>query len=242
MLLAWPLLAGADAARIYAASSLAGALEEIAADWRRAGRAPPRLVYAGSATLARQLEAGAPADLFVSADPAWMDRLGARIEPGSRVDLLGNALVLVVPRRAAAQGANASAPLSRRFGGKLCTGEPGVVPLGSYAREALQALGEWEAVRPRLVGVEDARAALAFVERGHCGAGIVYATDARASTRVEVLVAFAPGTHRAIVYPVALMRGAGREGRAFHAHLTRSHEAAATFARHGFRVLATAPQ
>ena len=238
MLLAWPLLAGADAARIYAASSLAGALEEIAADWRRAGRAPPRLVYAGSLRGAQY----DPSGLFVSADPAWMDRLGARIEPGSRVDLLGNALVLVVPRRAAAQGANASAPLSRRFGGKLCTGEPGVVPLGSYAREALQALGEWEAVRPRLVGVEDARAALAFVERGHCGAGIVYATDARASTRVEVLVAFAPGTHRAIVYPVALMRGAGREGRAFHAHLTRSHEAAATFARHGFRVLATAPQ
>jgi molybdate transport system substrate-binding protein len=231
--------APAAPARVYAASSLTVALTEIAALWQRAEHPSPVLVFAGSATLARQLRAGAPADIYVSADAAWMDELArdGRVDAATRVDLLGNALVLVAAGSASFRvDLRAGAPLARAFTGRLCTGEPGVVPLGTYAREALQWLGAWEALEPRLVGTEDARAALALVERGHCAAGIVYATDAAGSRRVHTVATFPDAAHRAIVYPVALLRGATPEGRAFFAFL-RGTTAAAVFQRHGFRVL-----
>jgi molybdate transport system substrate-binding protein len=231
--------APAAPARVYAAASLTVALTEIAALWQRAGHPAPVLVLAGSATLARQLRAGAPADIFVSADAAWMDELAGdgRVEAATRVDLLGNALVLVVAGAAPFRvDLRAGAPLARAFTGRLCTGEPGVVPLGTYAREALQWLGTWDALEPRLVGTEDARAALALVERGHCAAGIVYATDAAGSRRVHTVATFPDGSHRAIVYPIALLRGATTEGRAFFAFL-RETPATGVFQRHGFRVL-----
>lgn len=234
------LAAAAAPARVYAAASLTVALTEIAALWQRAGHPAPVLVFAGSATLARQIEAGAPADLFVSADATWMDRLAStgRVDVATRVDLLGNALVLVAPRGAGFQAElRPGAPLAQAFAGRLCTGEPGVVPAGTYAREALQWLGAWEALAPRLVGTEDVRAALALVERGHCAAGIVYATDTRASTRVDTVATFPPASHRPIVYPAALLRGATPEGRAFFDYLAGSAEAAAVFERQGFRVL-----
>jgi molybdate transport system substrate-binding protein len=226
--------------RVYAASSLAEALDDVAAAWRRAGHPAPLLVTAGSATLARQVAAGAPADVYLSADPAWMDYLGAhgRVARGSPVALLGNALVLIAPHGAGWRvDLRRGVPLAAAFRGKLCTGEPGVVPVGSYAREALQALGAWDDLESRIVGTEDARAALAFVERGHCGAGIVYATDARGTSRVEVVGTFPPGTHRRIVYDAALLRGARPAGRAFLAFLRDSREAAQAFERRGFVLL-----
>ena len=231
--------APATPARVYAAASLTVALTEIAALWQRADHPAPLLVFAGSATLARQLRAGAPADIFVSADAAWMDELArdGRVDAATRVDLLGNALVLVAAGAAPFRvELRPGFPLAQAFNGRLCTGEPGVVPLGTYAREALQWLGAWKALEPRLVRTEDARAALALVERGHCAAGIVYATDAAGSRRVHTVATFPDTAHREIVYPMALLRGATSEGRSFFAFL-REPPAAAVFRRHGFRVL-----
>jgi molybdate transport system substrate-binding protein len=232
--------APAAPARVYAAASLTVALTEIAALWQGSEHPAPLLVFAGSATLARQLRAGAPADIFVAADASWMDELASdgRVEAATRVDLLGNALVLVAARAAPFRvELRKGVALAEAFDGRLCTGEPGVVPLGTYAREALQWLGAWDALEPRLVGTEDARAALALVERGHCAAGIVYATDAAGSRRVHTVATFPDASHREIVYPIALLRGATSEGRAFFAFL-RETPAADVFRRHGFRVLA----
>lgn len=226
--------------RVFAAASLTNALDEIAVAWRKAGHPPPSLAYAGSAALARQIEAGVPADVFASADRAWMDHVEARgrLAPGTRVDLLGNTLVLIAPK-----GRRVPVRMARGFGlagafrGRLCTGEPGVVPAGTYAREALRSLGWWDALQARIVGTDDVRTALAFVERGECALGIVYATDARISRRVEVLGAFPAGTHAPIVYPFAALRGARPEARAFLRFVQASPEAAAIFRRHGFTVL-----
>ena len=232
--------APAAPARVYAAASLTLALTEIAALWQRAGHPAPVLVFASSATLARQLAAGARADVFLSADEAWMDELAndGRVDARTRSDLLGNSLVLVAPRATGWQvDLRPGAPLAQAFEGKLCTGEAGVVPLGTYAREALRWLGAWDALASRLVGAEDARAALAFVERGHCAAGIVYATDATGRPRVRTVATFPQEAHRAIVYPGALLRGASGEGRAFLAFVRESPETRAVFERLGFRVL-----
>jgi molybdate transport system substrate-binding protein len=234
------IAAPATPARVYAAASLTQALTEIARLWEREGHPAPVLVFAGSATLARQLEAGASADVFVSADAAWMDELTktGRVEAATRTDLLGNALVLVAPQAAPFRiDLRPGVPLAQAFEGRLCTGEPGVVPVGTYAQAALRWLDAWDALAPRLVGTEDVRAALALVERGHCGAGIVYATDARGSTRVTTVASFPAVSHRPIVYPAAVLRGATQEGRAFFAFVRDSRTAAAVFERVGFTTL-----
>jgi molybdate transport system substrate-binding protein len=225
--------------RVFAAASLTNALEQIATQWQRAGHPRPVLAFAASSTLAKQIEAGAPADLFASADRKWMDYLDARnrIDRGSRVEMLGNTLVLIAPK-----GHRFDAKMqpgfriADAFKGKLCTGEPDVVPVGIYAKQALEKLGWWKSLQPRVVGTDDVRTALAFVERGECGAGIVYASDARISRKVEVLAAFPANTHAPIVYPFALVKNARPEAAAFLAHL-RTPQAAAVFRRHGFSVL-----
>lgn len=229
--------------RVFAAASLAPALEEIAARWQRAGHPHPSLAFGASSTLARQIEAGAPADLFASADRAWMDHLArrGRIDPASRSDLLGNALVLVAPKgRRFAARAEPGFPIAAAFRGRLCMGVPDVVPAGIYAKQALQRLGWWRSLQGRIVGADDVRAALAFVERGECGAGIVYATDARGSDRVEVVAAFPAALHAPIVYPFATVKDGRAGARAFLAYL-RSPAAAEVFARHGFVVHPGAP-
>jgi molybdate transport system substrate-binding protein len=116
----------------------------------------------------------------------------------------------------------------------LCTGEPGVVPVGRYAQQSLQALGWWQALQGRIVGSDDVRAALAFVEQGECAAGIVYATDAAISTKVEVIAVFPSATHQPIVYPFALVRGAGAESQALLGFLTSSPAADRIFRHYGF--------
>ena len=226
--------------RIFAAASLTDALGEVALQWERRGHPPPVVSYAGSAVLARQVDAGAPADIYLSADPAWMDYLASRkrIEPGTRIDLLGNSLVMVVPRGVTSRmELRRGFAFARAFDGKLCMGDPDVVPAGTYAREALRALGYWDSIAKRVVGSDDVRAALAFVERGECGAGIVYATDAAMSDRVQVVARFPPGLHRPIVYPVALTARARPQARTFLDHLRTSSEVAEVFARYGFVVL-----
>lgn len=225
--------------RVFAAASLTNALEDIASAWAQAGHPRPRLAFAASSTLARQIEAGAPADVFASADQAWMDYLDkrGRLQPGTRQDLAGNALVMIVPRgRRFPVQMRAGFDLPGAFAGKLCTGEPGVVPVGSYARDALRHMGWWEALRARVVGADDVRTALAFVERGECALGIVYATDARISDKVEVVATFPAAAHAPIVYPFAAVKGARPEAAAFLRYLRTSPAAAAILRRHGFRL------
>ena len=222
--------------RVFAAASLTNALEELATQWQAGGHPKPVLAFGASSTLAKQVEAGAPADLFASADSKWMDHVekAGRIQVGSRVDLLGNTLVLIAPRgRTFKAHMRAGFDFARAFDGKLCTGEPGVVPVGIYAKEALTSLGWWAPLQGRIVGTDDVRTALAFVERGECGAGIVYATDARISDKVDVVATFPASNHAPIVYPFAVTKAARPQALAFLAYL-RSPAASQVFRRYGF--------
>lgn len=247
-LLGLPLvLTRIDAARAaapvmaFAAASLADALAALAGEWTARGNPLPRFSFAASSALARQIEQGAPADLFMSADEPWMDYLQQRglIVAATRTSPLGNALVLIAPAAgdarplALAKGAD----LARLLGptGRLAVGDPAHVPAGRYARAALEWLGAWPAVAPRLAPAENVRAALLLVERGEAPAGIVYATDAAASPAVRVLATFPAESHTPITYPFALLRRAADNAgaRALLAFLA-GPEAAPTWARFGF--------
>jgi molybdate transport system substrate-binding protein len=225
--------------RVYAAASLTNALGDIATQWRKAGHPAPTLVFGASSTLARQIEAGAPADLYASADVSWMDYLDSRdrIIQSSRINLLGNELVLIVPKGHRFPVTMAAGfDLSGAFSGKLCTGEPGVVPVGLYAQQGLEAFGWWTPLHGRIVGTDDVRTALVFVERGECPAGIVYATDAAISDRVEILAPFPASSHKPILYPFAVIKGAHPEAQALLDYLTSSPDAAVVFAHYGFHL------
>ncbi len=228
-----------ERARVFAAASLTNALTDLARDWQRAGHPAPALDFASSGTLARQIDAGAPAALFASADLRWLDYLDSRgrIDHASRRNLLGTDLVLIAPAGSTLQvDMRRSFPIGSAFSGKLCTGEPGTVPAGIYARQALERLGWWPALEHRIVGTEDVRNTLAFVERGECALGIVYATDASISRTVRVVARFPADSHAPIVYPFALVNGARAEAAALLRFLC-SPEAAAVFQRYGFAPL-----
>ncbi len=226
--------------RVFAAASLTNAMNDISVQWQKQNHPAPGIAYGASSALAKQIEAGAPADIFASADLSWMDYLNDRskIEKGTAVNLLGNDLVLIVPkgRRFPVEMKN-DFKIADAFKGKLCTGEPGVVPVGIYAKQSLEQLGWWSQLSGRIVGTDDVRTALAFVERGECPLGVVYATDAAISSKVEVLERFPDATHKPIVYPFALVSGARPEAKAFMTYLSTSPEAAATFKQYGFVLL-----
>jgi molybdate transport system substrate-binding protein len=226
--------------RVFAAASLTNAMNDVSARWEADGHAKPSLAFGGSSMLAKQIEAGAPADLFASADLSWMDYLDQKglIDRSSRVNLLGNELVLIAPRgRSFPVEMKQGFDIAGAFSGKLCTGEPGVVPVGIYARQALESLKWWTSLESRIVGTEDVRAAMAFVERGECPVGVVYATDAAVSTKVEVIAKFPDETHKPIVYPFATVKGGRTEARAFLDYMRQAPEAAEIFRRHGFVLL-----
>ena len=238
-LFAWASVRAEEPVRVFAAASLTNALNEIGAQWQRAGHPQPSLAFGASSVLAKQVEAGAPADVYASADLKWMDYLDqrGRIAGGTRTNLLGNTLVLIAPRgRRFAVTMQPGFDLANAFKGKLCTGEPGVVPVGIYAQQSLEKLGWWQPLQGRIVGTDDVRTALAFVERGECGAGIVYATDARISDKVDVVAQFPADMHAAIVYPFAAVKNARPQARAFLQYL-RKPDAVAIFRRHGFTLL-----
>lgn len=227
--------------RVAAAASLTDALTEIARDYRLQRGVTVLPSFAGSGALARQIQSGAPADLFISADSQWMDALQAsgHVDALSRRDLLGNRLVLIAPRGQKPPRPLRLVPgpaLTAAFRGRLCTGDPGSVPVGRYARAALMNLSLWDEVKGRLVASEDVRGALAFVARGECPLGIVYASDARASSRVVVLATFPAGSHPPVTYPAALLRTASPATASFLAYLA-SPAAQAVFRRHGFTPL-----
>jgi molybdate transport system substrate-binding protein len=197
---------------IFAAASLRTALDEVMARCEVDTGVSIRASYAASSALARQIEAGAPADVFISADQDWMNDVAAKggIRTDTRVDLLGNALVLVAPASApvSLQGALQIAPgfdlAGALGGGRLAVANPDVVPAGKYARAALESLGVWSSVASRLAPAEDVRAALLLVSRAEAPLGIVYRTDAAADPGVVVVDAFPSVTHPPIVYPAAL--------------------------------------
>lgn len=226
---------------VYAAASLKNALDEIAAGWQAQTGTTVTLIYAASSAAAKQIAAGAPADVFLSADLAWMDHLDthALIEPRSRVDLLGNRLVLIAPRGRGVRARIAPGfALARLLGeGRLALGDPAAVPAGRYARAALESLGVWAPVEARIAPAENVRAALLFVSRGEAPFGIVYRTDAAADPGVEIVDTFPEASHPPIVYPIARLAASRHPGaRAFIAHL-RTDAARRVFERHGFRVL-----
>ena len=232
----------AAAALLFAAASTTTAMEEVMDVFARRGLGTVRASFAGSSALAQQISNGAPADIFVSANSQWMDFLSRQkaIVATSRVDLLGNRLVLVVPDAAPLASRTASAfPLARALGdGRLAIGDPDHVPAGIYARAALMNLGVWDTVAARLAPMADVRAALALVERGEAAAGVVYATDARVARGVRVVGLLPADSHPPIVYPAAIVAGRDRPpARRFLEFLT-SPLAAAIFARHGFAAVA----
>ena len=243
--LALPRLVRAQPAlTVFAAASLADALRELSAAWQGRGNAAPRISLAASSTLARQIEQGAPADLFLSADEPWMDYLQQRglILPASRRARLGNVLVLVTPEAAAAPpvtlapGMALVALLGPRD--RLAVADPAHVPAGRYAEAALRWRGQWEVLAPRLARAENVRAALLLVERGEAPLGIVYATDAAASRGVRLLARFPPESHPPVRYPFALTRRA-EDNAAARALLDflAGPEAAPVWRRHGFGLL-----
>lgn len=225
---------------VFAAASLADALREIDALWTASGHPAPRLSLASSGTLARQIEAGAPADVFLSADTKWMDSLAAAhaILPGTRTAVVRNSLVLVEPAAQARPVAiRPGFPLAALLGphGRLSVGNTNSVPAGIYAAEALHALGVWDAVRDRLAPAADVRAALLQVERGAAPAGIVYRSDAHGDPAVAIVGTFPEGSHTPILYPGAVLARSGdaTAARAYLA-LLRSPAAQAVFRRDDF--------
>jgi molybdate transport system substrate-binding protein len=250
--LLWGLLAaamaggGASAAEprkplvVFAAASLTDALQRIADDYTRATGVVVRLSFAASSALARQIESGADADVFLSADQQWMDYLEerGRIRKETRRDLLGNRLVLVAPATSSIElRIGPHFPLRAALKGeRLATGDPDSVPAGRYAKAALTSLGVWEDVADRLVGAENVRSALAFVARGEVPLGIVYETDARVDKKVRVVDVFPATSHPPITYPVAATQSASTGSLGFLAYLS-GPAAQATFERLGFTVL-----
>jgi molybdate transport system substrate-binding protein len=243
------LAAGGDAAAagsasvpllVFAAASLTDVLEEVDRAFTARTHIEVRASYAASSVLAKQIEAGAPADVFFSADLAWVDYVEKRglVKAGSRRDLLSNSLVLIAP---------ADSPVRLRIaprfdlvgalgGGRLATGDPDSVPVGKYARAALTQLGVWDGVAARLVRAENVRAALEYVARGEAALGSVYRTDAQAEKRVRIVDTFPADTHPPITYPAVVTAGARAQAPQFVEFLA-SAEARQIFTRYGFTPL-----
>ncbi len=225
---------------VYAAASLATALREVT---RLLPDNPVRLSFASSSSLAKQIAAGAPADIYFSASAQWMDYLQARelIAADTRSDLLANRLVVIAPEHHVFEvEGDPSFDFAGAFIGRLAVGDPSHVPVGMYARQSLENLDWFTSLADRLAPAPHARAALVYVERGECAAGIVYATDAAISTKVEILVTLPANTHQPIIYPLAAI--IGRDGplvRRLRRHY-QSPRAAAVFRRHGFLTVAQA--
>lgn len=231
----------AEPTLVLAAASLQESMNAAADAYAAKGHARPVISFAASSALARQIESGADADLFVSADAAWMDSVAqaGRIRTDTRRDLIGNALVLIAPAAGPERVGLRAGDIDRALGsGRLAMADPDSVPAGRYGKAALRSLGLWDGLTGRIARAENVRAALALVERGEAPLGIVYATDARASRRVRVVADFPAASHPPIVYPVALLGTADGEADDFYRFLL-SDEAKAIFAAHGF---SAAPQ
>lgn len=242
-----PAWAGTETITVFAAASTTNALTDIAALYEKAHPVKIRLSFASSSTLAKQIENGAPADVFLSANPKWMNYLAEKgiIVTESRRDLLGNSLVLIVPGDSPIDGlqVDAGLDLAGILGeGRLSMGDPDHVPAGMYGKNAMQQLGLWDVIADRVARAKDVRAALVLVERGECPLGQVYATDAAISDKVRVAGVFPGDSHPPIVYPAALVKqgtgtqaAPGPEALSF-LNFLQSEPAVRVFETYGFTV------
>ena len=225
---------------VFAAASLADVLRDLDAAFTARTGIHVTSSLAASSMLAKQIEAGAPADVYFSADAQWMDYLEQRrlLQSGSRHDVVGNSLVLIAPASSPLRVRIAPGfDLARALGaGRLAVADPDSVPAGIYGREALQSLGVWNSVASRLVRAENVRAALEYVARGDAPLGIVYRTDALAEKRVRIAGVFPAGSHPPIVYPMALTRHGGEAAARYLAFIT-GPDAQPIFRKWGFEPL-----
>lgn len=240
-----PLQASADDITVFAAASMKNAIDEISTEWADVTGHRAVVSLGGSSELARQIQQGAPADIFISASPDWMDTLEADglVAEGTRFDLLGNTLVLIahgtdVPAVTITPGFDLAGLLGE---GRLAMALVDAVPAGIYGKAALTSLGIWDSVAPKVAQANNVRAALAFVSTGEAPLGIVYATDAVADDQVTVIGTFPENSHPPIIYPAAALVASDNPlNRDFLAFL-RSDIARAAFQRQGFTVLADTP-
>lgn len=226
---------------VFAAASLKNALDEAAAQWQRESGKKVVISYAASNTLIKQIEQGAPADMFISADLDWMDygQQKGLIKPDTRSNLLGNRLVLIAPK-----DSNISANIQPGFdlaallkGGRLAMGNVDAVPAGKYGKASLEKLGAWDGVKDKIAQAESVRAALLLVARGEAPLGIVYQTDAAADPTVKIVGTFPENTHPPIIYPIALTKDSTNPDALAFLNFTRSPAARPIFERQGFTVL-----
>jgi len=239
--LAAPTQAQEKTLTIFAAASMKNALDDVDAAYTKKTGIKIVVSYAASSALMKQIEQGAPADVFVSADVDWMD-YGSRkkvIRDDTRVNLLGNRIVLIAPKDAKVDHVNIGPGLNLAGlagDGRITTGDVKAVPVGRYARAALEKLGLWPSVAPKMAMAENVRAALALVARGEAAFGIVYETDAKAEPNVKVVGVFPDDSHPPIVYPVAATVTAKPDATGYLAFL-RSQSAKTTFEKYGFTFL-----
>jgi molybdate transport system substrate-binding protein len=236
-----PILAEDKVITVFAAASMKNALDDIDAAYTAKTGVKIVVSYAASSALAKQIEQGAPADVFISADTDWMDyAIGKKnINEPTRVNLLGNSLVLIAPKDSEIDNVaiGAGFDLAKLIGdGKIATADVKSVPVGKYARAALEKLGAWTTAEPKFAMTENVRAALALVARGEAVLGIVYSTDAKVEPGVKIVGTFPEDSHPAIIYPVAATATAKPETAGYLAFL-RSQAARAIFEKYGFSFL-----
>jgi molybdate transport system substrate-binding protein len=239
----WSVPASAQTPKliVFAAASLKDALDEANALYQRDKSQDTATSYAASSTLAKQIEAAAPADVFISADLDWMDYLAKRnlIKPETRANLLGNRLVLIAPVASSGKLSIApNFPLAQALGnGRLAIADPNGVPAGRYGKAALESLGVWSSVADRLAPAENVRATLALVSRGEAPLGIVYQTDADSDKGVQIVGTFPENTHPPIIYPIAVVAASTNPGASGYVAFLKSPAARPIFEKHGFTVL-----
>jgi molybdate transport system substrate-binding protein len=227
---------------VFAAASLKNALDDTNAAYTKATGTKMVASYAASSALAKQIEGGAPADVFVSADLQWMDYVGGKnlIKPDSRVNLLGNKLVLIAPTDSKLDKVAIAKPfdIAKLAGdGRIAVADVKAVPAGLYAKAALESLDGWAAAEPKLAMAENVRATLAFVARGETPVGIVYETDAKIEPKVKIVGVFPEGSHPAIVYPVAAIAASSNGELTGYLNFLRSGATKAIFEKYGFSYL-----
>lgn len=234
--------AARDSITVFAAASLRNALDDVDAAFTEAAGVKVVASYAASSALAEQIAQGAPADVFVSADTEWMDFLAKQklIKPDTRVDLLGNSLVLIARKGSKLDHVSISNgfDIAKLAGsGRIAVADVTAVPAGRYAKAALQWLGVWQAAEPKLAQAENVRAALAYVARGEAPLGIVYSTDAAIEPAVKIVGVFPADSHPSIVYPVAATAQAKSPSVTRYLHFLHTPAAKAIFEKYGFRFL-----
>jgi molybdate transport system substrate-binding protein len=233
--------AAAEEVVVFAAASLKNALDDAAAAFAQHGGEKVAVSYAASSALAKQIESGAPADIFISADLDWMDYLDQHhlLKPGTRKNLLGNRLVLVAPAASPIKvEIKPNFPLAALLGdGRLAVADPDAVPAGKYGKAALEKLGVWTSVENKLARAENVRAALFFVSRSEAPLGIVYQTDAAADPGVKIVAEFPEDTHPRIVYPIAMTTGTKTPAAGRFLDFLESGAAKPIFEKQGFTVL-----